>query len=111
MSSNESSTILLSWHSSNSRTSRCRRMHYLLNIMSINQKRQQWKYVKKFLWIGGVSLLVLFLFYTYFPAYAQDLSSGVNEVGQASGLGGGDIRLVIAQIIRVILGILGVIAI
>ncbi|NBS69062.1 hypothetical protein EBT31_09130, partial [bacterium] len=45
------------------------------------------------------------------PVYAQDAVDNLDSVGEQSGLGNEDIRLVIARFIRIGLGFLGVIAV
>jgi Type IV secretion system pilin/Bacterial Ig-like domain len=43
------------------------------------------------------------------PALAQTLSLGINQAGQGTGLGSGDIRVIIGRIIQVALGLVGVV--
>ncbi|MFA7287072.1 MAG: Ig-like domain-containing protein [Patescibacteria group bacterium] len=45
------------------------------------------------------------------PTFAQGLDLGLTEFGANLGLGGGDPRIVIARVIRVLLGFLGIIAV
>ncbi len=58
--------------------------------------------------LGGICLAV-FLFLLASPA-AHALEVGISEVGEEIQLGGTDIRIVIARIIRIALGFLGVMA-
>ncbi len=51
-----------------------------------------------------------FLFYTETVKAATPLTFGLNQTGQTLGLGGDDIRLIIARIIRAVLGFLGILA-
>lgn len=54
------------------------------------------------------SIAIIAFFST--PALAQ-VNTGINQVGETLALGGGDIRIIIAQIIRIALSLLGIIAV
>jgi Type IV secretion system pilin/Bacterial Ig-like domain len=56
----------------------------------------------------GALLCVGFVFFAM-PAFAQNLSLGINQAGQGTGLGSGDIRVIIGRIIQVALGLVGVV--
>lgn len=50
------------------------------------------------------------LFFAH-PAFAQQVETGINEVGETIALGGADIRIIIARIIRIALSFLGILAV
>ena len=56
----------------------------------------------------GALLCAGFVFFAM-PALAQGLSLGINQAGQGTGLGSGDIRVIIGRIIQVALGLVGVV--
>lgn len=69
---------------------------------------------KKTVTSGTAGLLLIFFFWlVLFPAaalaQAQD-SFGLEQAGRATGLGGDDIRLIVARVIRIFLSLLGIIA-
>ncbi|MBI4993129.1 MAG: hypothetical protein HZC26_03285 [Candidatus Magasanikbacteria bacterium] len=67
---------------------------------------------KKILLIGLGSIFLLGVFVVAGQALAQnaDLNFGLKPVAEGTGLGGQDIRITIAKIIRAVLGLLGIIA-
>jgi len=60
--------------------------------------------------LGFLSLVLLFNIFSVLPVGAQELDLGTSY-GEQTGLGGGDIRTTIAQIIRVALSLLGIVAV
>ncbi|MFH1947326.1 MAG: LamG-like jellyroll fold domain-containing protein [Candidatus Magasanikbacteria bacterium] len=69
-------------------------------------KRQQKAFLFSFL---SILFLGSFLFLSF--AFAQGNVFGLEQVGEGTGLGGQDIRITIAKIIRAVLGLLGIIAV